>query len=317
MNLRRLTYFIRVAELGSLNRASEALRIAQPALSRQIRMLEEELGVVLFERTVRGMKLTEQGDRLRAEVAGPLRQLDFAFGNVRLSGNQIAGALDIGMTPELRGILAGPLLGRILSEEPGIAVRIVEGEVDHLAEWAVRGELDLIAFAGVCPHDGVIDRPLLVEDLVLVGAADSDLRADVPVRFDDLTRLPMVLPQARGGIVPLLEKPAYVNKATLDVVLRVNSLELLKDVVGRGLGYTVLPLSAIGREVENGLLRYAGVLDPGLSQEVCIGATRECRVPRLVGRVDLLIRNTMADLVGEGAWTARLLFDPASQAAQD
>jgi LysR family transcriptional regulator, nitrogen assimilation regulatory protein len=310
MNLRRLAYFMRIAELGSINRASEALRIAQPALSRQIRMLEEELGVVLFERTLRGMTLTEQGERLQRDLAGPLRQIDFAFTNVSLTGSQVAGALNIGLEPGLRDVLSLPLLDRIAEEEPGIVPRIVEGEVDCLAEWAVRGDLDLIIFSGPSPDEAVIDRALLTEDLCLVGPPNSDLRPDHPLRFDAAIAHPLILPEARSGVVPLLEKRAYVNKAGLNIVRRVNSFELLKQMVSRGAGYTVLPKSAMQRELHDGALACCPIVDPVLSQPVSIGATRDCRVPRLVERTDIIIRHTLAALVTSGAWRATLLFEP-------
>ena len=310
MNLRRLTYFLRIAELGSFNRASEALRIAQPALSRQIRMLEEELGVVLFERTLRGVTLTEPGERLRGEIVGPLRQLDFAFENVSLSGDQVAGAITIGIVPELRGILGAKLLDLIETEEPGISARIVEAEVDHLAEWALRGNVDLLIYSGPSPDEAVIDRPLLSEDLFLVGCNASGLTPASPVRFDAMTALPLILPEARSGVLPLLEKPAYVNKTSLNVVQRVNSFELLKELVAAGKGYTVLPLSAFGREAASGELRHAPVTDPALAQPVSIGATRDCRVPRLATRLDPIIRHVMTYLVESGRWPARLLFEP-------
>jgi DNA-binding transcriptional LysR family regulator len=310
MNLRRLAYFMRVAELGSLNRASEALRIAQPALSRQMRMLEEELGVVLFERTLRGMSLTEQGERLRRDLVAPLRQIDFAFSNVSLTGNQVAGVLNIGVEPGLRDMLGLALIERIAAEEPGIVPRIVEGEVDHLAEWVIRGDVDLIVYSGASPDEAVIERALLTEELFLVGSPHSDLPVDHPVRFDSAIALPLILPEARSGIVPLLEKRAYVNKASLNVTQRVNSFELLKDMLGRGLGHSVLPRSAIHRELSDGRLAIWPIIDPVLSQPVNIGATRDCRVPRLVERTDIIIRHTLMALVAGGDWRATLLFEP-------
>lgn len=310
MNLRRLTYFMRVAELGSLNRASEALRIAQPALSRQMRMLEEELGVVLFERTLRGMALTEQGERLRRDLVAPLRQIDFAFSNVSLTGNQVAGALNMGIEPGLRDVLGLALIDRIAAEEPGIVPRIVEGEVDHLAEWVIRGDIDLIIYSGASPDEAVIERALLMEELFLVGSPTSGLRLEHTVRFDAAIALPLILPEARSGIVPLLEKWAYVNKSSLNVIRRVNSFELLKELVGKGLGYSVMPKSAIQRELRDGRLAIWPIVDPVLSQPVSIGATRDCRVPRLAERTDIIIRRTLAPLVAGGDWRATLLFEP-------
>jgi len=310
MNLRRLAYFMRVAELGSLNRASEALRIAQPALSRQMRMLEEELGVVLFERTLRGMSLTEQGERLQRDLIGPLRQIDFAFANVSLTGNQVAGSLAIGLEPGLRDILGLSLLERIAEEEPGIVPRIVEGDADHLAEWIIRGDIDLMIFAGPSPDEAIIDRAMLTEELFLVGASDGHLQSDSPMHFDAAAKLPLILPEARSGVVPTLEKLAYVNKASLNVAQRVNSFELLKQIVRSGQGYTILPKSAIMSELKVGSLSICAIVDPALNQPVSIGATRDCKVPRLVERADIIIRHTLSALVANGVWPATLLFEP-------
>jgi len=266
MHLRRLNYFLRISELGSLNRASEALRIAQPALSRQMRMLEEELSTVLFERTPRGMKLTEEGERLRSEIVGPLRQLDFAFANAGLSGNQIAGSVAIGMPPSVRKVLAKPLVNRILSEEPGIIARIVEGEVDHLAEWLLQGELDCAVICGPTPDERIVDRPLLVEELFLVGPQNSELDPGMAIKFDQLPKFPLLLPHARYGLIPIIEKLSYINNIKLDVAHRVNSLELIKDMIGDGLGYSILPLSAITMESRQGKLRHGPIIDPELTQ---------------------------------------------------
>lgn len=310
MNLRRLVYFMRVAELGSLNRASEALRIAQPALSRQMRMLEEELGVVLFERTLRGMTLTEHGERLRRDVAGPLRQIYFAFENASLTGSQVAGALNIGIEPSLRDMLALPLIDRIAEEEAGIAPRIVEGAADHLAEWILRGDIDLMIFSGPSPNEAIVDRGLLAEELMLVGSPESEAHRGGPIRCSAATELPLILPESRSGVIPILEKLAYVNKASLNVSCRVNSFDLLKQMVSRGEGYTVLPRSAVERELRDGSLVICQIVDPVLTQPVSIGATHDCKVPRLVQRADIIIRHTLARLVADGAWQATLLFEP-------
>src|SRR5215471_7971497 len=127
MDTRRLRYFVRIAEDGSLTRAAGVLRIAQPALSRQIRLLEEELGIALFNRTARGMQLTEEGEHLRACVAGPLRSLELALQNARSFSSHIEGNFTLGMTSGIGEILAKPLVLRMSSEFPNIKLRIVEG----------------------------------------------------------------------------------------------------------------------------------------------------------------------------------------------
>src|ERR1700761_5036470 len=113
MEIRRLSYFVRIAEDGSLTKAAGVLRIAQPALSRQVRLLEEELGVALFSRTARGMRLTEEGEFLRASVAGPLRAMELALQSVRSFSSRIEGNFGIGMPSAIAAVLAKPLVLRM------------------------------------------------------------------------------------------------------------------------------------------------------------------------------------------------------------
>ena len=113
MDTHRLKYFLRIAEEGSITRAAKVLGIAQPALSRQIRLLEEDLGITLFARTRRGVHLTEEGERLRSSTAAPLRQLKLA---VLYAGSPLARierGLLFGMVPTAAGVLAAPLLASL------------------------------------------------------------------------------------------------------------------------------------------------------------------------------------------------------------
>ena len=142
MDIKQLRTFIRVAEVGSLSQASDRLRLAQPALSRQIKMLENEIGVPLFVRHGRGMKLTEAGRQLLESVGAPLRQLEQSFDELRSSAKRIEGRVSLGMTPTISFILAGRLAKRVAKELPGVSLRIVEGYGGYLVEWLQRNEID-------------------------------------------------------------------------------------------------------------------------------------------------------------------------------
>src|SRR5262245_48674920 len=144
MDLRQLRTFVSLAELGSLTRVSNKLRIAQPALSRQIRLLEEEIGVNLFVRHSRGMELTESGAELLKRAAGPLRQLELSVSEVRDLGSQVSGLVSLGLLPSVSGILAGHVAQVAAETLPHVLLRIAEGNARHLHEWLERGEIDAI-----------------------------------------------------------------------------------------------------------------------------------------------------------------------------
>ena len=106
MDIKQLKTFICVAETGSLSAASDRLRLAQPALSRQIKLLEHKSGAQLFHRSVKGMALTESGEKLLSRVSGIIRQLEQAVDEVRSSAESITGNVAIGLMPSINSVLA-------------------------------------------------------------------------------------------------------------------------------------------------------------------------------------------------------------------
>lgn len=123
MNLKQLEYFVHVAELGSYNRAASFLAIAQPALSRQIRHLELELGQSLFIRTGRGVGLTEAGKRLLSRARGILQQMEHVKQELEETKGEPLGHLTIGMPPTLARVLTLPLVSEFRDRFPKAALR--------------------------------------------------------------------------------------------------------------------------------------------------------------------------------------------------
>lgn len=295
MEIRRLEYFVCTAELGSLGRASDALRIAQPALTRQVRLLEQELGVTLFTRTRRGMTLTEEGEQLLADVVGPLRQLEGALQNIRSFSAGISGNIAVGMTPTVAYFLAQPLLQRMADDAPKVALRIVEGTASHIEEGLITGELDAGVLYGPSRDDKLVCRELLTEEMVVIGAADSGLSADSPLGIGELTALPLILPNPKNGMRGVSERYAAKYNVRFDIRYVIDSFQVLKDMVGKGFGYTILPLSAVLREVESGALAYAPIENP--QRRTLISAARpHSRMPRVLSRLDQVIAEVLHEL---------------------
>jgi LysR family transcriptional regulator, nitrogen assimilation regulatory protein len=309
MEIRRLSYFVKIAEEGSLSRASGVLGIAQPALSRQMRMLETEIGVSLFRRTRRGMQLTEDGEQLRAAVTGPLRQLELAFQSARSSATKIEGTLAVGMPAAIECVFAEPFVRRMSAELPNIKLRIVEGQAGYLIDWLHGGAIDLAILYGPSPDDRLIDRDLLVEDLMLVGGPEARLDPKEPVDFQRLSELALVLPNQWHGVRSILDRAAARKEIKLNIQFESDSFHLTKDLVRSGRGYTVLPLSAIGRELAEGQLTYTSIANPRLTQHLVHASRPLCQLPRIMAKVDCLIRHEISELVASGRWPAKLLFD--------
>jgi LysR family transcriptional regulator, nitrogen assimilation regulatory protein len=239
LDVRRLGYFMRIAEDGSLTRASNMLRIAQPALSRQMRLLEEELGVPLFTRTARGMRLTEAGQALRASVAGPLRELELALQNIRSYPFAADANLIIGLAPSLAEILATPLALRLDAAFPNIKLRIVEGLTGSLIDWLSRGVVDLVLLEEEAHHDQLRERKLATLPLMLAGPADAPLTSSVP--FSEAAKLPLLLPSHHLGLRAVINDAAGEAQTKLNIRMEADSARLTCDLLLAGLGYAMLP----------------------------------------------------------------------------
>ena len=261
MDLKQLRTFREVAEAGSLSRAADRLHLAQPALSRQIRLLEAEVGVPLFARHGRGMQLTEAGSALLERIDGPVRQLEGAVAEVRSLAGAVSGQVALGMMPTISSVLAGPLARRVARDHAGISLRIVEGYTGHLIEWVQRGVTDATLLYGPAPALHLRVTPLLIEEMVLVGAKESGIGPQ-PVPFADLAGQRLVLPSRQHGLRRIVEAAAGRAGIALNVAFEADSFGVLKELVESGLGQAVLPRSAIRAEEAAGRLRVAPLVRP-------------------------------------------------------
>lgn len=185
MDMKRLGYFARIAELGSVTEAANRFRISQPSLSRQMRLLEQELGVKLFVRHHRGMRLTPEGNQLYARLDNPLQQIERVLRDIRGLADKTQANLVFGVPPTVGYVLAGPLTRRLASQAPHISLRIVEAYAGNLASSIGRQEIDLALLYGPSSEwasmewghwvEGMLLEDLLVEDMVLVGPAECAL----------------------------------------------------------------------------------------------------------------------------------------------
>lgn len=305
MDFRRLGYFAQIAELGSLTKAGERLGIAQPSLSRQMRLLEEELGVTLFTRGSRGMQLTEAGALLRSRIAGPLRQIGHAIYEVRSLPSETGGNVVFGMPPTMIHLLAGPLAMRVAKDAPNISLRIVDGYSGHLLEWMKRGELDGAILYGPTPA-GLNATKLVEDELVLVGPAFAKLAMHTAVEFQRLEDLPLVLSSPAHGLRSAIELAASKARTKLTVAHQADSFQLMKELVQAGLGYTALPYFAVSSEVESGRLS-AAPLRPAARRQLFLAMQSGAPAPRAVLQIEEFVRQEVEQLIEQGQWTAARL----------
>lgn len=302
MDLRQLRTFREIAEAGSLSRAADRLRIAQPALSRQIRLLEDEAGLALFARHGRGMALTEAGQELLARVAGPMRQLEGAIAEVRSLSGAVAGQVALGMMPTVAAVLAGPLSRRVAQRYPDISLRVVEGYTGHLIEWVQRGATDATLLYGRATDFHLPVRDLFVEGLVLVGPPGSGLSPDTPVTLAAAAHYPLVLPSRPHGLRAIVDAAAGRARITLNLRHEADSYLVLKDLVECGLGFAILPRSAIRREEAEGRMLVAPLVRPAIRRHVVLALPPDRAPGRATEAVLALLAEEIAARAKAGDW---------------
>lgn len=303
MEIRTLRSFIRVAELGSFSRAAVELRIAQPALSRQVRKLEEELGTDLLYRTGRGVNLTHAGEVLLQSGRQVLTDLDGLVREVQSTQGGVIGSAVIGLPPTVGRVLTIPLARRIAADFPGVNLRIVEGFSGHLLEWLYSGRVDVGVLYAEPNVPVMIAEPLVCEDLMLIGRADQlDGDSDRPVPMAEIAQMPLVVPSPPHSLRLRIDRTAADCGLELRVALEVDALFSMIEAVRQGLGVTILPGCAAQRDIAEGLLTARRIDDPGMSQTLYVATASQRPAAVASRRLARIVREAMLDLADTGLW---------------
>ena len=300
MDLKALRTFILVAQTGSLSKSSDRLRLAQPALSRQIKMLESEMGVRLFDRSPRGMQLTGSGKEFFERISGLIRQIDQSVIDVRSSASKISGQVTLGIVGTLSRLLSAQLFQRVAAELPEVSLRVVAAPSYRLMEWLQFGEIDIGLFYGPRNTSHIRTRKLLSEELFLIGPPDSPLRPEVPIQFSELAKFNLILTSRARGIRAIVENGAAKAKVTLKIRFEADSFLVLKHLVANGLGYTVLPKSALS----SGDVTFttAPLIGPNLKRQLILALPSDRSDTRATSAVVELVVAETAHLIRSGKW---------------
>jgi len=310
MDVSQLRTVIHVAELGSLSKAADRLHIAQPALSRQVRLLEEELGVRLFDRHGRGMVVTNAGQEVLRHAQRIMRELDEIRASVADDDAQLRGHVSIGMPPTVSDILSVPLVSAFQERHPEATLRIVSAYSGYLLDWLHRGQVDVAILFETRPSRSLRSVHLLEEDLHLIGPPGSELDVDRPVPFPVLEHHKLLLPSAGHGLRKIVEDCASLTETRLNISVEADSYSTLKNLVNSGHGYTILPLAPIYDEISAGTLIYAPLADPEPTRRLMMSFPADRPTPRLAKFAGQVLTDTAKSLVESGVWSGRFSNDP-------
>jgi LysR family transcriptional regulator, nitrogen assimilation regulatory protein len=252
MDFKQIAYFVQVAELGSFTRAASVLRVAQPALSRQVRALEVELRQTLFDRNGRGVTLTEAGKRLLAHGRGILQQVQRAQQDMEDERGAPLGQLALGLPPSVSRTLTAPLVQAFRSQFPKATLTMVEGLSTYLLDWLAQGRIDAAVVYNATPTAAIDLLPVLNEPLFLVSArksADAVKTNSRAVSLAEVARRELVIPSRPHSIRMLLETTLASAGLKAQVALEIESVPAILDLVERNPLHAVLGLNALaGRQ---------------------------------------------------------------------
>jgi DNA-binding transcriptional LysR family regulator len=310
MDLTQLRTLIQVAELGSMNKAADRLRIAQPALSRQIRLLEEELNARLFVRHGRGMALTPAGEKVFSRAKSILAEVEEIRSDVEADRGDVEGRVVIGLPPTVAEIITMPLSNAIHEQHPRLRLHITPGFGGFLLEWLQRGDIDLAVLYNTKPFSSFRVTPLIDERLYVVGSAARGFDLTKPVNFAQVAREPLVLPGPKHSLRMLVERVAHAAGIEANIRYEIESLAIIRDLVTSGYGITVLPFSGIYADLRAGRMSAAPIVEPDITRNLIVACASDRVLTRSTTICEALLTRTVKQLQSQGIWPdARLATD--------
>ncbi|NJL04894.1 MAG: LysR family transcriptional regulator [Chloroflexaceae bacterium] len=241
MELRHLRYFEAVARHSHVTRAAEELHIAQPALSKQISQLEQELDIALFNRVGRSVRLTEAGEALLPHARAVLAQVAVARAEMSERVGLRKGRVSIGTTPTVGTRLLPPALADFSRMYPGIEFRLSEAGLQTLLEELEAGLADMVIVSLPLGDPAVTVEELFSEELVVVVNNLHPLAAQQQVRLADLSSERWVLTaedyDLRASVLSACQQVGFVPQ----VILEGGEIDTLLRLVAAGLGISLMP----------------------------------------------------------------------------
>lgn len=288
MELRHLRNFVTVVEQKSISKAANIVRLAQPALSRQLQALENDLGATLLVRHGWGITPTPEGEVLAKAARNLLDQAQAVRDAVGAASGSPSGKLAIGVPSSMAEIVLPELARAVRRALPRVELRLVEGYSATLRQRLLTGELDAAVLYADRRHSSLVTRPLLSEPLVAFGPAGA-FGAGAAISIEDLVARNPIMPASANQLRSLFEEAAATTGLSTTTSLEVDSVPALLALVAAGEGVSVLPYSSIRHAVEKGRISYARISPQKLERQLVLARTQErIETPSWNGLVNLL-----------------------------
>ena len=241
MQFRQLRYFVKIVDAGSFSRAASVVHVAQPALSQQVAELEERLGVMLLQRSARGVRPTAAGEILYREASAILHQLDQLPSAIRPSSGEPEGAVSLGFVSSLAPKLVGGILEECRTRLPKVTIRMSDGDSLGLESRIAAGSVDLAILYEDEFATALTRKPLFRQKLYLISLEPLPDQTGV-ISLQRIAEIPLVLPAPTNGRRVLIERVFADAKLKPNIALEADSLASEMGAVRNKIGCTILPV---------------------------------------------------------------------------
>ncbi|MCW3474926.1 LysR family transcriptional regulator [Limobrevibacterium gyesilva] len=308
IDLRKLRYFSNIVEAKSISRAAHSLNVAQPALSKSIQALEEELGTPLLQRSAKGVATTEAGARLYEHCQIIFKQLDRARLDVRKAVERPSGVVTVGLPHSLMTVLALPMLQLTTERYPDVRLELKQ-EHSHVLSGNIRaGKLDFAIMASPRSASGLFCQPLLEEELLFVEPVRRGEKArGIHISFIEASRHEFILPSVGNGLRAAAEGHFRSRSLPLNVKYEVDAIALITQCVEAGLGVSLLPGGCLRMDINQGRVRVKPFAEGGCHRSIVLCHAAEATLSPAAATVVSLVEEAARDLVVRGQWSGARL----------
>ncbi|BBG60440.1 Morphology and auto-aggregation control protein [Providencia rustigianii] len=262
MNIRDLEYLVALAEHKHFRRAADSCHVSQPTLSGQIRKLEEELGVMLLERTSRKVLFTQQGLLLVEQARTILREIKLLQEMAALQGESMSGPLHIGLIPTVAPYLLPHIIPELHRVHPKLEIYLHEAQTQQLLAQLDSGKLDCAILADVKETEPFIAVPLFEEPMKLAIYENHPWHDRDTVEMSELAGEKLLMLEDGHCLRDQAMGFCFQAGAKEDTHFRATSLETLRNMVAAGSGITLLPDLAVPHEACRDGVCYLNCIEP-------------------------------------------------------
>ncbi|WP_028469248.1 LysR family transcriptional regulator [Neptunomonas japonica] len=266
MKFTQLKYFLKIAEVGSVSAAARELFIAQPALSHQVAALENELGVALFVRSVKGVRLTLAGEKLVHHAKVILRQVDIAKADVISDEFSPRGEVGVVIDASKAYTLIPLLVTECAQRFPEVQLKIYDAMSLNAAQNIADGKVDIGLIPNAADLSGVHVTPVYQEPLHLVGKGIAAKHPMGTILFEELSNYPLVAPSRPHNIRLHIEQKALEAKWPLDIQFEQDTGLTLRCLMNNGIANAIIPYDVMTPELEHGELDALKIINPSIDR---------------------------------------------------